>query len=898
MGKYSGDTRVNHKGRIIHSWIQSNGLINWNQRIAYVIPTSYSYSGHSIVDYFLSSIDLASPTLTVRDDLSLESTHKLLTFSFQMPSFTPNNIDPVSDSRKIWNIKKLRKEKMRETYQQVFKEHLNLILPPLSSLPLQKIEAQRYIERINTSLLDALYKSLDTVFGTQETNSVTLRSKEFWTTEMMETFEMKELYYRKWKKTNGLNCLKYWLLHQETKAKLRKLIFQRRKETWQLFCDKMKKGEYTKAITKFSRIRKNRLLRPVFSTIDGPQKAADLMADHLKQTLSDTNCPRSEHISILPCLSTYQSSQECFALTNCPFNLDEIKSLYTPQLWRISQIVPIHKKGDPSDPSNYRPISLTSVFRKILEKCIQPELLSTGPTLDVAQGGFRESRGSLDQVLCLTELCQLYYRKHLYYNSVLGFLDIKSAYDTVDPLFYNLFEEVSIEVILSNHKSSRFPPKTSILQGSVLSPYLYSVYINSLPNFLRPAPLIDTDFNDPLIVTPKLNCLLYADDVVLIADADSMQSLLSKCEEHSLSLGYRWNPKKHVIVDPSPTRQKYYLYNSELPNTDYFPYLGVPIKPGGIVDNSALLQQNINKALGTIRQLITLVVHKNGLNYLLSARFYAQIVRPKLEYGLAITTFNLREVQSLENRQNHCIHQIFGGRSFTSTKVMLHLANLPNLKVRISILQAQFLFRASSLSDDALVTKLLPYIKSQRISKWSQLSKSPLWTSISNEHPETMSHNNFIRKRRQFLIDNHRSKLQAKYAKLLSHCRNDLIVDPILRIPMTRNERSCCVRWRLGWLPLDMHNCLQMPKSIDDPFSYLLNLLPPTLSTRKVRQSIDTWLIRWPSICAILLEMDYLAHSKFPEASNHLGEPFVERVRYIQRKFSDSSGFSFIFTAI
>ncbi|EIE84652.1 hypothetical protein RO3G_09362 [Rhizopus delemar RA 99-880] len=289
MGKYSGDTRVNHKGRIIHSWIQSNGLINWNQRIAYVIPTSYSYSGHSIVDYFLSN--------------------------------------PVSDSRKIWNIKKLRKEKMRETYQQVFKEHLNLILPPLSSLPLQKIEAQRYIERINTSLLDALYKSLDTVFGTQETNSVTLRSKEFWTTEMMETFEMKELYYRKWRKTNGLNCLKYWLLHQETKAKLRKLIFQRRKETWQLFCDKMKKGEYTKAITKFSRIRKNRLLRPVFSTIDGPQKAADLMADHLKQTLSDTNCPRSEHISILPCLSTYQSSQECFALTNCPFNLDEIKSV-------------------------------------------------------------------------------------------------------------------------------------------------------------------------------------------------------------------------------------------------------------------------------------------------------------------------------------------------------------------------------------------------------------------------------------------------------------------------------------------------------------------------------------------------------------------------------------------
>ncbi|CEI87972.1 hypothetical protein RMCBS344292_02377 [Rhizopus microsporus] len=87
---------------------------------------------------------------------------------------------------------------------------------------------------------------------------------------------------------------------------------------------------------------------------------------------------------------------------------------------------------------------------------------------------------------------------------------------------------------------------------------------------------------------------------------------------------------------------------------------------------------------------------------------------------------------------------------------------------------------------------------------------------------------------------------------------------------------------------LDMHNRLQMLKSIADPLSYLLNLLPPTFLTRKARKSIDAWLIRWPSICAMLLEMDYLAHAQFLEASNQLGEPFVKRLRYIQQKFSDS----------
>ncbi|ORE18809.1 hypothetical protein BCV71DRAFT_284623, partial [Rhizopus microsporus] len=71
-------------------------------------------------------------------------------------------------------------------------------------------------------------------------------------------------------------------------------------------------------------------------------------------------------------------------------------------------------------------------------------------------------------------------------------------------------------------------------------------------------------------------------------------------------------------------------------------------------------------------------------------------------------------------------------------------------------------------------------------------------------------------------------------------------------------------------------------KSIDDPHSYLLNLLPLTLLTKKARKSVDAWLIRWSSICAILLEIDHLAHSQFPEASNHLGEPFVKHLRYIQ----------------
>ncbi|KAG0971598.1 hypothetical protein G6F28_014258 [Rhizopus arrhizus] len=45
---------------------------------------------------------------------------------------------------------------------------------------------------------------------------------------------------------------------------------------------------------------------------------------------------------------------------------------YTPSLWRQAQVVPIHKKGDPTSPGNYRPISLTSIVRKLFEMCLFP----------------------------------------------------------------------------------------------------------------------------------------------------------------------------------------------------------------------------------------------------------------------------------------------------------------------------------------------------------------------------------------------------------------------------------------------------------------------------------------------------------------------------------------------
>ncbi|KAG1483473.1 hypothetical protein G6F54_013536 [Rhizopus delemar] len=60
-----------------------------------------------------------------------------------------------------------------------------------------------------------------------------------------------------------------------------------------------------------------------------------------------------------------------------------------PKSWCVAQIIPIYKKGDPLDPANFRPISLTSILRKLLELCLQSSLEDSAPPLDIVQGGFR-----------------------------------------------------------------------------------------------------------------------------------------------------------------------------------------------------------------------------------------------------------------------------------------------------------------------------------------------------------------------------------------------------------------------------------------------------------------------------------------------------------------------------
>jgi hypothetical protein len=98
--------------------------------------------------------------------------------------------------------------------------------------------------------------------------------------------------------------------------------------------------------------------------------------------------------------------------------------------WEESIVIPIHKKGDKADCSNYRGISLLSTSYKILSNSLLSRLIPyADEIIGDHQCGFRRNRSTADQILYIRQIVE----KNWEYNGTvqLLFIDFKKAYDSV-----------------------------------------------------------------------------------------------------------------------------------------------------------------------------------------------------------------------------------------------------------------------------------------------------------------------------------------------------------------------------------------------------------------------------------------------------------------------------------
>ena len=112
-----------------------------------------------------------------------------------------------------------------------------------------------------------------------------------------------------------------------------------------------------------------------------------------------------------------------------------------PKCWSEGLIVPIPKKGDLSNPSNYRGITLISTFAKLFSLIIRNRVnqwCENQNILDDNQFGFRDGRSKADCIFILQSIIQ----KTLSSISKLycAFVDYEKAFDTIihDPTWIKL----------------------------------------------------------------------------------------------------------------------------------------------------------------------------------------------------------------------------------------------------------------------------------------------------------------------------------------------------------------------------------------------------------------------------------------------------------------------------
>ncbi len=176
-----------------------------------------------------------------------------------------------------------------------------------------------------------------------------------------------------------------------------------------------------------------------------------------------------------------------------------ISSGVFPSIYKIAKVFPLYKANDYTDKNNFRPISLLSVFSKVLEKAVKEQLvayLETNNILSEEQYGFRENRTITDVLFNVNKDIHDAISKDD--KIMLVFLDIKKAFDSIDrdKLIIKL-EAIGVRgnalswftsyldgrrqcVSMYGVNSDLLPVNYGVVQGSTLGPILFLIYINNI----------------------------------------------------------------------------------------------------------------------------------------------------------------------------------------------------------------------------------------------------------------------------------------------------------------------------------------------------------------------------------------------------------------------------------
>ena len=365
---------------------------------------------------------------------------------------------------------------------------------------------------------------------------------------------------------------------------------------------------------------------------------------------------------------------------NCHLIASALKILFNqsittgifPSSLKTATVIPLHKSNSTLDKSNYRPISLLSVFSKIFEKLMMTSLskyLNDKEIIHPSQYGFQAKKSTQT---ALQQFSQYLYENLDEGNSVLSiFIDYSKAFDTVSiPILISKLQHYGIRgnvlswlqsfltgrsqaTMVGGIRSKENKIDFGVAQGSILGPVLFLLYINDLPN-----------------ISELFRYCLYADDSTLYLSGKNPAQLISSannelhklyywCTANRLTLNFS---KSHFLIFSNkkikeklpPIVIKNYFQYQVLTRVDHFKFLGV------IYDERLTFKYHTSKLTNKLSFIAAMLNKAKDFlpSFILKILYYAH-VNSSLHYCIPIwANTSISHLQSLILMQKRIIRII------------------------------------------------------------------------------------------------------------------------------------------------------------------------------------------------------------------------------------------------
>ena len=376
-------------------------------------------------------------------------------------------------------------------------------------------------------------------------------------------------------------------------------------------------------------------------------------------------------------------------------------------------IIPIFKKGDCKQCTNYRGISLLSLPGKVFAKCLERKCREiVEPKLEDGQCGFRPGRSNTDQIFTLNQIFEKSwgYGKDLFAR----FVDLEKAYDRVSrDKLWKVLQEYGVDgqllctiksfycrpdvcVRVNGKQSKPFHVGVGLRQGCVLSPILFIVYMNWIDKCSQADECAT-------IGNCKISRPLFAEYLVLLFSPESgLQRILNSFADACNTAGMKISTAKTEVLHLSRDHYQCVLQvnGATLKQVEKLRYLEVAFTNDGSQDEE--LDTRIGKASAVMRALHNSVVMKRELSKKAKLSIFIAVFIPILTYGHEswVMTERMRsQVQASEMRFLRRIEEVTLFNKVRSSEIRESL-NIKPLLLRIEISQRRWFGHVSRMPQE------------------------------------------------------------------------------------------------------------------------------------------------------------------------------------------------------